>query len=692
MTSYFPRRVATRARGWLWPAAAFTLISPQAAAAAAGADANNPIMIAGLAPQDVEQVFVWGLREDAIGLARSSSEGRVNFTELRDRPLLRPGELAEVIPGLAVTQHSGTGKANQYFLRGFNLDHGTDFSVSFDGVPINLPSHGHGQGYLDLNAITPEFVEIISFRKGPYFADVGDFSSAGTAAMETFTTSPRSFAEFTAGKDNFYRVLGMAQMGDASYIGGELAFADGPWVNPENLERINVLGRIALGGNWSLTALAYSSQWDSTDQIPLRAIDEGLIPRLGTIDPTDGGETSRTIVALRNRDMNGWDAVAYVQRYELNLWSNFTYFLDDPVNGDQFEQADKRWIFGGSVAKTWDNLGAWTVSTGAQLRGDEIYSVGLYNTVARERINTVRQDKVSEWAGAVWADAERAFGPVRAVFGLRADAISVDVESDNPLNSGDATDALVSPKLSLAWRVSEGFELYANAGRGFHSNDARGATATVSPKTGDPANPVNLLSPSTGAEVGFRWEAGRVTTTATAFYLHLDSELVYVGDAGETEATNASERFGGEVLFTWRPIDRIDIDLSAAATHARLLDAPGADRIPNALEYVFTGGISALLTDELIATLTFRLLGPAPLTEDGLIKSETAFTTNLLLRYQLGRFTFTGQVLNLLNNADNDIQYFYTSRLPGEPDEGIHDFHIHPMEPRTWRLGVRITL
>jgi hypothetical protein len=657
---------------------------------AAAADTAPPILLAGLAP---EQVYVWGLRQESIGIATAASEGQVNFAQFQDRPLLRPGELVEVVPGLAVTQHSGTGKANQYFLRGFNLDHGTDFSVYFDGVPLNLPSHGHGQGYLDLNAITSEFIEVISFRKGPYFADAGDFSSAGTASLESFTASPRTFAEFTAGKDNFYRLLGMAQVGDASYLGGELSFADGPWVNPENLEKINVLGRFALGGNWSLTALAYSSHWDSTDQIPLRAVEEGLIPRLGTVDPTDGGETSRYIVALRNRGMNGWDAVAYVQRYELNLWSNFTYFLDDPVNGDQFEQADERWIFGGSVARTWENpLAGWTVSTGVVVRGDEIDSVGLYNTVARERVNTVREDNVSEWAGALWAQGERTFGPVRAVLGVRADAIGVNVSSDNPLNSGDAGDFLVGPKLALAWRVSEGLELYADAGRGFHSNDARGATATVSPKTGDPADPVDLLSPSTGAEVGFRWDSGTVSAAATAFWLHLDSELVYVGDAGETEATSASERFGGELLFTWQPIDRIDIDLSAAATHARLIDSPGANHIPNALEYVFTGGISALVTDELIATLTFRLLGPAPLTDDGAIKSETAFTTNLLLRYQLGRFTFTGQIINLFNNADNDIQYFYRSRLPGDPAEGVDDFHIHPMEPRTWRLGVRVTL
>jgi hypothetical protein len=687
--AYFHRRAAGTALGLL-PAAVFALTSTHAFAA--GADSHNPIVIAGIAPDQPELVFVWGLRQETIGRATSAGEGQVNFAEFQDRPLLRPGEVVEVVPGLAVTQHSGTGKANQYFLRGFNLDHGTDFSVSFEGVPLNLPSHAHGQGYLDLNAITPEFIEVIAFRKGPYFADAGDFSSAGTAALESFTSSPASFAEFTGGKDNSYRVLGMAQVGASSYFGGEVSFSDGPWVNPENLEKFNVLGRLALGGNWALTALAYSSTWDSTDQIPLRAVDEGLIPGLGTIDPSDGGETSRYIVALRNRDMNGWDAVAYVQRYELNLWSNFTYFLDDPVNGDQFEQADERWIFGSSVAKTWETpLAGWTITIGAHVRGDEIDSVGLYNTVARERMNTVREDKVSEWAGALWAQGERVFGPVRAVAGLRADAISVDVSSNNALNSGEASDVLISPKLALAWRVSEGFEVYTDFGRGFHSNDARGATTTVSPQTGLPAAPVDLLSPSTGAELGLRWNAGRFSTTATAFWLHLDSELIYVGDAGETEISSASERFGGELLITWRPIDRIDIDASAAATHARLIHASGGDRIPNALEYVLTGGISARITDELIATLTFRLLGPAPLTEDGLVKSDSAFTTNLLLRYQWGRLTLTGQIINLLNNSDNDIQYFYTSRLAGEPAEGIDDYHVHPMEPRSWRLGVRLS-
>jgi outer membrane receptor protein involved in Fe transport len=251
----------------------------------------------------------------------------------------------------------------------------------------------------------------------------------------------------------------------------------------------------------------------------------------------------------------------------------------------------------------------------------------------------------------------------------------------------------VSPKLTLAYAVSPSFELYADAGRGFHSNDARGATETISPGTGLPTDPVQLIAPALGAETGFRWNYGSLTTTATLFWLHLDSELTFAGDAGDTESSSATQRVGGELLLNWHPIHRIDIDFSAATAHARYLGTPvDGTRIPNAIEYMMTGGISALITDSLSATLTARYLGPSPLTQDGLVRSEAALDTNFLVRYHWGRFTFTGQILNLLNNADNDIQYFYTSRLPGETAEGVDDFHIHPMEPRTWRVGARMTL
>jgi len=639
-----------------------------------------------------EQVYVWGLRQESIGRATTASEGTILFPTLQDRPLLRPGEVAEVIPGLVVTQHSGSGKANQYFMRGFNLDHGTDFSASLDGVPLNLRTHAHGQGYLDLNVVTPELLERIEYRKGTYYADVGDFSAAGTAALETFQSAPASYAEVWAGQHDYYRVLGLQSAGD-SYLAADLTASNGPWVNPEHLRKANVLGHFQ-AANWAITALGYFNEWNSTDQIPLRAIRSGAISRLGFIDPTDGGHTSRIIVSARNRNLSGWDTVAYAQKYDLKLWSNFTYFLNDPVNGDQFEQADDRWVFGGSTSKTWTDLVAgWDVSAGAEVRDDSIGNVALYHTVKRARIGTVRSDSVDEHSGALWAQGSRAFGSIRLNFGGRFDAIGANVDSDNPLNSGSASDAIFSPKVTVAWRASNNVEFYADAGRGFHSNDARGATETVAPLTGLPADRVNLIAPAVGGELGVRWEQPGITASLTAFWLHLDSELVFSGDAGDTESTSASQRFGGEFLLNWRPIDRIDIDVSAAATHARYLgNPPGGDHIPNAIEYVLSGGISALMTDDLTATLTVRSIGPSPLIEDGSVKSRPSTLANFLMRYQIGRFTLTGELLNVFDSHADDIEYFYTSRLQGEPPQGVDDFHIHPTEPRTWRIGVRVGL
>jgi hypothetical protein len=635
-----------------------------------------------------EEVFVWGRRLDSIGSAHSASEGVVEYGDYADRPLLRVGELTEVIPGVAATQHSGTGKANQFFLRGFNIDHGTDFSVSLDGVPLNLPTHAHGQGYLDLNAIIPEAFSSITWRKGTYFAQNGDFSAAGSSAMELFDLLPQSFVQGTVGPNGYYRALGGANLGTKGYVVGDLTFSDGPWDRPENLEKLNLLGRFAFG-NWALTGLAYDASWDATDQIPLRAVEARLISRLGAIDITDGGESARYIVSLRNRDLTGFDTLAYLQRYHLDLWSNFTYLLDDPVNGDQFQQHDERWIYGASIARAFAGPAGWEFAGGAHLRIDDIGKVALYRTRAREILSTTREDSVVEWQGGAWAEATRTFGALRAALGGRFDAIGADVKSDNPLNSGDAGDTLFSPKLTLAWGLSPQFELYANVGRGFHSNDARGATITVDPVTGDPAARVALYAAATGAEGGFRWETDQLSLSSALWWLRLDSELVFVGDAGGTEASGETGRTGLEVLAEWRPFPRLHFDVSAAATRARALGSPGEDRIPNALEYVVSSGVSALITDELVATLTLRHLGEAPLTEDNSVRSPPATIANALLRYKIGSITLTGEVLNVFNSGDSDIQYFYTSRLPGEPTDGIDDVHFHPAELRTFRVGLR---
>ncbi len=641
--------------------------------------------------QAVEAISVWGRRANDLGRATSASEGRIAYADFAVRPLLRPGELIEAVPGLAATQHSGAGKANQYFLRGFNLDHGTDLSASLDGVPLNLPSHGHGQGYLDLNLLTPEFVHDIAFKKGPYSAENGDFATAGAVAFETADHLHGDSLQAWIGENDYYRAVGSKALSDNVLVAGDVSTARGAWSMPEDLKKLSLLGRALVGG-WSVTALAYDADWNATDQIPRRAVEAGTLSRLDAVDKTDGGETSRYILSARRRDlMRGLDAVVYVQRYKLDLWSNFTYFLDDPVNGDQFEQVDQRWVYGGSLTKRWASIDGWSFRTGGSVRVDDIGKVGLYRTTARARRETVRQDALTEWSTAVWGEASRRFGKLDATFGLRADAVGADVKAGDPRNSGKVADVLVSPKLALAWRISRTFEAYTDAGRGFHSNDARGALITVDPVTTDPAKRAPLLSPSDGAELGLRWRYAGLSLTAAAWALHVDSELVYVGDAGFTEASGATRRAGLELLADWRPSSRLNLTASYAATHARFAgDPPEGNRIPNAVGSVLSAGASWKLGDETTVSLTYRRLGAAPLVEDNSVRSRPTSLVNALFVQAFGPASLMVEVLNLTNSKRDDIAYFYASRLPGEPSKGADDVHFHPVEPRAVRAGVKI--
>jgi outer membrane receptor protein involved in Fe transport len=637
--------------------------------------------------QEVEAISVWGRRANDLGRATSASEGRISYADFAVRPLLRPGELIEAVPGLAATQHSGAGKANQYFLRGFNLDHGTDLSASLDGVPLNLPSHGHGQGYLDLNVLTPEFVHDIGFKKGPYSAENGDFATAGAVAFETADHLHGDGLQAWVGENDYYRAVGSKALSQNVLVAADVSTSRGAWSTPEDLKKINVLGRALVGG-WSITAIAYDADWTATDQIPRRAVEDGRLGYLDAVDKTDGGSTSRYILSARRRDLlRGLDSVVYVQRYKLDLYSNFTYFLDDPINGDQFEQADQRWIYGGALTKRWALGDGWSARTGVSARVDDIGKVGLYRTTARVRRETVRQDALTEWSTALWGEASRSFGKLDATFGVRADATGADVKAGDPRNAGDVSDLLVSPKLALAWRLSKTFELYADAGRGFHSNDARGAVITVDPVTGDPADRAPLLSPSDGAELGLRWKHQGLTLTAAAWALHVDSELVYVGDAGFTEAAGATRRKGIELLADWRPTARLNLTASYAGTHARFTNG---DRIPNAVSSVLSAGASWKLGDASTLSLTWRRLGGAPLIEDNSVRSRPTSLVNALFVRDFSKASLMVEVLNLTNSKKDDIAYAYASRLSGEPADGVDDVHFHPVEPRAVRAGIKI--
>ena len=650
-----------------------------------------------------ESVEVAERGDDLVGIASSANEGTTGLEQLSLRPTLRAGDLIETVPGAVATQHSGGGKANQYFLRGFNLDHGTDFAVSVGGMPVNMPSHGHGQGYADLNFLIPELVQRARYRKGPYFAEVGDFSSAGGVDFDLVRSLPRGLTELTVGGFDYRRALWADSFVAA---GGDLTGAveyfhnDGPWRRGDGYERFNgYLGYRrgdALSG-WSLTAMASDGEWLSTDQVPRRAVESGLIDRYGLLDRGPRGATSRLSLSgelHRGGDTSLTSVTAYAIRYELDLVSNFTYFLDDPVAGDQFEQVDRRWIYGAALTRRWTgHLGSRHAdnAVGLTLRFDDIGN-GLYRTVELARTATTRQDDVRQLGAGLWGQSWLRLTPeLKLGLGLRADHYRADVTAFRPVNSGSADEWILSPKASLVWRAAQPLEVYLNAGTGFHSNDARGATIRVDPVSGEAVDRVDPLVRASGADVGLRLSAGSTYQgTVSLFWLELDSELLFVGDAGATEASRPSRRRGVEWTNYWQPHPAVGVDLDVAWTDAEFTDGDAAGpEIPGAIETTLAAGVTVSRLGPWTGALRLRYFSGGPLVEDGSVSWGSTLVVNGRLGYRWNdRLEVALEAFNLLGRNDDDIAYFYASRLPGEPAGGVEDVHFHPMERPSVRLSL----
>jgi outer membrane receptor protein involved in Fe transport len=655
-----------------------------------------------------EGIVVTPDQEGLSGQADAASQGSVEEDQLENRPLLRPAEILEVIPGLVVTQHSGSGKANQYFLRGFNLDHGTDFAVHVDGMPLNLPSHGHGQGYADLNFLIPELVEHIHYRKGPYYADEGDFSAAGAAHVHLKRSLNAGFAELTTGSNGYRRgLLGAQRPVDGGNLLGvlELNQANGPWQNPEDLRKLNGVLRYSRGDDdhgFSVTGMAYANRWNATDQVPLRAVESGRIDRFGAVDASDGGRASRySLSAQWAKSAPGAStrASAYLVHSRLDLFSNFTYFLNDPVNGDQIEQVDRRTVAGGELSHTWHTTSAsgrdFEHTAGLQVRNDDIPEVGLHNTVARQRIATVRNDSVQQTSASLYYANSIAWTPwLRSLVGVRGDQYRFRVASDNPLNSGTSSAGLVSPKFGLVLGPWSEVEYFFNYGHGFHSNDARGTTISVDPASGAPAARVSPLVRAKGGELGARAAPLKgVQTSVSLWRLDIDSELLFTGDAGTTEASRASRREGVEWATYIKASRNIVADFDVTLSRSRFKDDLGAGQlIPGSPDRTLSAGVT-YEQGPWSGGLRLRYFGPRPLSENNSERSGASSLLNLKAGYApTRRIKFRADVLNLLDRKVDDITYFYTSRLQGEPLGGVADKHFHPAEPRTLRLSVQLML
>ena len=650
-----------------------------------------------------DDIDVTARGDDLLGIAGSSNEGTTGRKDLEKRPILRAGELVETVPGAIATQHSGGGKANQYFLRGFNLDHGTDFAVSAGGMPVNMPTHGHGQGYADLNFLIPELVERARYRKGPYHASIGDFSSAGGVDFDLVGALPNGIVNLTVGSFAFQRAL----LADTFRVsGGDLTAAleyyhyDGPWDRGDDYQRFNGAVAYSRGdafGGWSVAAMGSDGEWLATDQIPQRAVEEGLIDRYGLIDPGPRGNNSRYSLSgevHRGGERSLSSVNAYVINIDFRLYSNFTYYLEHPIMGDQFEQADNRWIYGLNASHRWQtHLGSAHAESavGLQLRYDDIAN-GLYPTSDLQRTGVIRQDDVGQLGAGLWGDTWIRFSDEwRMNIGLRADYYGADVEAYLPVNSGDADDWMLNPKLSLVYRPWASTEFSLNAGSGFHSNDARGATIRIDPVTGEPVQPVNPLVRARGVDLGVRtFTQGGYHATLTGFWLELDSELLFVGDGGTTEASRPSRRVGVEWTNFWQLSRVVGVDFDFTWTNAEFTDDdPAGNDIPGAIVTTIASGVTVSDLGRWIGALRLRYFSGGPLIEDGSVTWGPTALVNGRVGYKLSdRLRLVLDAFNLLGREDDDIAYYYASRLPGEPLDGIEDVHFHPMV----KPSVRVTM
>lgn len=654
--------------------------------------------------------------------ADSASQGTIGADPLSVRPILRTGELLEAVPGVIVTQHAGGGKANQYFLRGFNLDHGTDFATSIDGVPVNLPTHGHGQGYTDLNFVIPELVERVDYQKGLYFAGNGDFASAGAAHLQTYNVLPQGIAVLEGGMFGYARGVFAAspRLGEGHLLYGFEAYHDdGPWRRPDDFQRFNGVLRYSRGDDSSgasVTARGYHGQWNSSDQVAQSAVEPGLISRYGSLDPTTGGDSQRYSLQAewhRADDRSATQVMTYGLYYDLDLFSDFTYRLVDPVLGDQFEQADRRYVAGLDARHTL--FGQWRGrdlenTFGLQVRNDVIEN-GLYQTVDRVRTAkfdvpdggvvlpaVTREDHVLESSvGVYYENKVQWTDRFRTVAGVRGDVYRFGVDSSRAENSGERVAATGSPKLSLVFGPWSRTEVYVQGGMGFHSNDGRGITTRVDPVTGTPLSlggdavrQADPLVKTYGAELGVRTEVvPGIRSTLAFWWLDMDSELVFAGDAGTTEASRPSRRYGIEWANAWQMDREWSVEAEACFSRAAFRDFdPAGDHIPGAIETVVSGGVLYRNDAGFRSALRLRYFGPRPLIEDNSLRSNETLLLSAEAAYSLNKtWTLVVEAFNLLNRRDHDIDYAYESRVlaAGLPATQIH---FHPVEPVQVRLAL----
>ncbi len=683
--------------------------------------------------------------EDLVITARRpfsiASSQAIRNIDLELRPVKSSQDLLKLVPGLIIAQHAGGGKAEQIFLRGFDCDHGTDVNISVDGIPVNMVSHAHGQGYADLHFLIPELVGDLSIYKGPYFARFGDFATAGAIAFTTKDVLRSNSFHLEIGMFNTLKTTLLVQTGKGSIrqngiLAAQYYTTDGPFENPQDLKRLNVFGKYFINitpqSRLTFQADAFNSAWNASGQVPDRVVKAGIIGRFGALDPMEGGSTSREDFSLSFKQIQGnhtYRIQAYLTHYSFKLFSDFTYYLEDPVNGDMIEQNESRWLSGLKINyNTHKKIKSAIVlnTFGAGFRNDAIQSA-LWHSPNRIRMNAFSNAGINQANLFVWAQSKIVFNiHWRLELGLRGDYITYDVDdhlgnandtlsNGRPHASGYAQQAMLNPKFNVVYSPSAQVDIYMNAGTGFHSNDARNVIFTQKAKeieqvklregwseqkiadwlkkhNFDPQQQFTGTMPRAyGAETGIRAELfKRLNVGVAVWYMYLDKEFVYAGDGGYSELSNPTQRLGLDFEGRMKISDWLWADADITLARGRINGLPkGSNYIPLAPEFTLTGGLTMAGFHGFDVSLRTIHIGSRPANESNTVTALGYTLVNCGVSYHLKRYTFSVTIENLLNTEWNEAQFDTESRMKWEK-EPVDELHFTPGNPFNIKIGASV--
>lgn len=646
------------------------------------AKANNVIYL---------QADAVNLNDIKLSSFNSTKFNTISKIDLALKPVNNTQELMQTMPGLFIAQHAGGGKAEQIFLRGFDVDHGTDVQVSVDGMPVNMVSHAHGQGYADAHFIIPETINNIDFGAGPYYTQQGNLNTAGYVSFATFKNIPRSYVQVEAGRFNSFRTLAMIDLikknkeKQSAYLAGEFNYTDGPTESKQKFKRYNVFSKYNLKVSdatcFTASASGFSSNWYASGQIPDRAVKQGLISRWGSIDPTEGGNTERYNVNLQSQtrvsNNVSWENQAYYSRYIFKLYSNFTFFLNDGVNGDGILQEEQRNILGlqsklkhqhyfkNSLLQSTEAIG---------LRYDATQNSQLANQVKRQFLNNIMLGDIKEANLFAFSQHQLTMGKWLLDAGLRLDYFNFNyLDKLNTVQQPSQQKAIVSPKLNIQYTVNKALQLYVKTGKGFHSNDTRVVVANTGRE---------ILPAAWGADIGIIAKPStNLFFNVAAWYLHLDQEFVYVGDAGVVEPSGKTRRQGIDMVARYQLTKKFFITTNVNFTKPRAIGEPkGANYIPLAPTLTSTGGIFYKAVKGFNGSITYRYIKNRPGNEDNSIVAKGYFLMNASINYTKSKYELGIALENIFNVDWNEAQFATESKLKNEAAP-VTELHYTPGNP-----------